>query len=180
MPVWSFRKVVGTTRGNPHPIIFASQTKLRALSFVFTVIARNISRRICILDVLRFILSTPRTTLFAHRLPTVLCGFVSVKKVKSLVFVTGVAYFCSIWGVRQVCRRCRTLLLFRGRVLRNRGQLSISMLLPGLNKPDLARRKNSTRQRSSQFSRGSPSPNVSSMSFSVSANTSLYGRYSPK
>jgi len=179
MPVWSFRKVVGTTRGNPHPIIFASQTKLRALSFMFTVITRNISRRIYILDVLRFILSTTRTTLLAHRLPTVPCGFVSVKKVKSLVFVTGVAYFCSTEGGHRVCRRCRRLLPFRGRVLRNRGQLSISMLLPGLNKPDLARRKNSMRQRSVQLSRGSPSSNAIPMSFNVIANTSWNGRSCP-
>jgi len=146
---------------------------------MFTVIARNISRRIYVLDVLRFIFSTPRTTLFAHRLPTILCGFVSVEKIKSLVFVTGVAYFCSTEGVRQVCRRCRTLLPFRGRVLRNRGQLSIAMLLPGLNKPDLARRKNSTRQRSVQLSRGSPSPNAIPMSFNVIANTSWNGRSCP-
>ena len=179
MPVWDSWKVVGATRGNPHPIIFASQAKLRALSFVFAVITRNISRRIYILDVLRFIFSTPRTTLLAHRLPTVLCGFVSIEKIKSLVFVTGVAYFCSTGGGHRVSRRCRRLLPFLGRVLRIRGQRSTPMFFPDLNKPDFARRKNSSRQRSVQSSRASPSRYAIPMSANVIARTSVNGRSCP-
>jgi len=180
MPVWDSWEIVNATGRHPFVVGSTTESKLSALSFVFTIVAGATSGNLCILDILRFILSTTRTTFFAHRLPTVLCGFVSVEKIKSLVFLTGVAYFCSIEGGHQVSRRCRRLLPFLGRVLRIRGQRSTSTLLADLNRPDLARRKNSRRQRSSQSSRDSPSLNVIPMSFSVSAKASLNGRISPK
>ena len=179
MPVWDSWEIVGATGCRPFVIGSTTEPKLSALSFVFTIVAGATSGSVCILDILRFILSTTRTTFFAHRLPTVLCGFVSVEKIKSLVFVTGVACLCSIGAVHQVSRRCRTLLPFRGRVLRIHAQLSTSMFLPDLNKPDLARRKNSRRQRSVQSSRASPSRYAIPMSANVIAITSVNGRSCP-
>ena len=180
MPVGDSRKSVRAAGCRPFVIRRTTQSESGALSFVLAIVAGTISGGRCILDILRFILSTTRTTFFAHRLPTVPRGFVSVKKIKSLAFLTGVACLCSIEGVHQVSRRCRTLLPFLGRVLRIRGQRSTPMFFVDLNKPDLARRKNSRRQRSSQSSRDSPSLNVNPMSFSVIAKTSLNGRNSPK
>ena len=180
MPVWDSWEIVGATGRHPFFVGSTTESKLSALSFVFTTVARTVSGSGCILDILRFILSTTRTTFFAHRLPTVPRGFVSVKKIKSLAFVTGVARLCSIEAVHRVSRLCRRLLPFLGRVLRIRGQRSTPMFFVDLNKPDLARRKNSRRQRSSQSSRDSPSLNVNPMSFSVIAKTSLNGRNSPK
>ena len=179
MPVWDSWEIVGATGRHPFVIGSTTEPKLSALSFVFTIVAGATSGSVCILDILRFILSTTRTTFFAHRLPTVLCGFVSVKKVKSLVFLTGVACLCSIEAVHRVSRLCRRLSLFRGRVLRIRGQRSTPMFFPDLNKPDLARRKNSSRQRSVQSSRVSPSRYAIPMPANVIARTSVNGRSCP-
>ena len=112
MPVGESWEIVNAPGLHPFVIGSTTESELGALSFVFTIVAGDISRRIYILDILRFILSTTRTTLLAHRLPTVLCGFVSVEKVKSLVFLTGVACLCSIEAVHRVSRLCRRLSLF--------------------------------------------------------------------
>ena len=179
MPVGDSRKSVRAAGCRPFVIRRTTQSEAGALSFVLAIVAGTISGGRCILDILRFILSTTRTTFFAHRLPTVPRGFVSVKKIKSLAFVTGVARLCSIEAVHRVSRLCRRLLPFLGRVLRIRGQRSTPMFLADLNKPDLARRKNSTRQRSVQSSRVSPSRYAIPMPANVIARTSVNGRSCP-